>query len=378
VSAPQGLETLYRQSDIVVGGGRIALEAASLGCEVVAFGEKQSLGWLNAGLWGNAVRTNFGDMGEGDNFSPQFLGAEIEKAVRSALGFEGSTQGQGTRGLNPEHFTDYQLRRVGNELEQIYRSARMGYNFSSLPILMYHKVLDKPENSPHRIFVTTSRFESHLRFFKMMGFSTLTFSELADFWFERKPLAQMPRSPVLLTFDDGYRNNLINAGPLLVRYGMKASLFLLADSGINRNSWDPPSASDEDSMMLLDARERRLIEEFGFRIESHGLDHSRLTELPDGEVLFQLEESRRLLSQESGHEIVCCAYPYGDVDSRLPLLAAEVGYSFAVNTDRGGLRWFDEPHSLFRVNVFPEDGWFDLWRKTLPWYRRRYFHKRGQ
>lgn len=378
VSSKKGLEKLYRESDVVVGGGRIALEAASLGCEVVVFGEKQSLGWLNAGLWGRAVRSNFGDMGDSESFSPQFIGLEVEKASQYFLGGGAGLDGLGTRGLRAEHFSEYQLSLVGDELEQIYRSCRMGYNYSYLPILMYHKVLDKPEDSPHRIFVTTSRFESHLKFFKMMGFKTLTFSELADFWYERKPLQEMPWSPLLLTFDDGYRSNLVNAGPLLVRYKMKASLFLLADSSIRRNTWDPAVAGDEDSMALLDPSERARIEEFGFRVESHGLDHARLTELPDGEVLFQLEESRRRLSAEFGHEISCCAYPFGAVDARLPVLAAQAGYSFAVNTDRGGLRWFDEPCSLFRVNIFPEDGWFDLWRKTLPWYRRRYFRKRGQ
>lgn len=367
-----GLRALYDEADIVIGGGRIALEGLSRGCETIAFGEKSVVGWIDADNWSTAVSTNFGDMGAGRAFDPADITAELRKILAARI--KVSAPPPGTRSLETRHFAEYDLARVAARTEELYAGARMARACPALPILMYHKVVEKPLSSRHRIFVTQKTFARHLRVFRWRGFTTLTFADLAEFWTGRRPLTEFPRRPLLLTFDDGYENNARLAGPLLQAAGQRATLFLLSDSSIRENTWDGPEGGEK----LLTPAERAGVRKLGFRIESHGVDHRRLTECSDREALEQMRVSKTALERETHETVSCFAYPFGDVDPRLPELAREAGYLFAVNTDRGGLRWFDEPRSLFRVNVFPEDGIFDIWRKTLPWYRRRYHRKRGQ
>lgn len=364
-----GLQKFYDAADIVIGGGRIALEGLSRGCEAIAFGEKSVVGWVDRDNWSTAVATNFGDMGAGRRFDPAEITAELRKILAPPM-----SEARGTRSLTEKNFAEYDTDRVVARTEEIYAGARLARVCPALPILMYHKVVDTPLNSKHRIFVTRETFARHLRLFRWRGFHALTFKELADFWTGRRPLAEFPRRPLVLTFDDGYENNFRLAGPLLKNAGMAATIFLLADKTIRENTWDGPEGGEK----LLTPEERGRVRDFGFAVESHGIDHRRLTECEPAEALEQMRASKTALEKETGAPITCFAYPFGDIDPRLPELAREAGYLFAVNTDRGGLRWFDEPRSLFRVNVFPEDGIFDIWRKTLPWYRRRYFRKRGQ
>ena len=64
-------------------------------------------------------------------------------------------------------------------------------------------------------------------------------------------------------------------------------------------------------------------------------------------------------------------------DSRIKYLTKEVGYQFAVSTDSGGLTIEEDHFEIFRVAIFPEDGWFQLYKKTSSWYRNYYKRKRG-
>ena len=56
--------------------------------------------------------------------------------------------------------------------------------------------------------------------------------------------------------------------------------------------------------------------------------------------------------------------------------AQAAGYSYAVNTDTGAMLLEENPYSIFRVNIFPNETNFSLWKKTSRWYRKYYFWKR--
>jgi|GEM_PF-186878 len=384
VQAPSGLEELYQASEIVIGGGRIALEATSKGCETIAFGEKKIIGWLKDSNWSLAVDSNFGDMGIVEEFNSGAITAalaEIVNVKKDGISVhEVSTEiVQGTCGLQEKNFAPFDLKTITARLDEVYRGALLSRVAPNLPILMYHKVVPETSSAKHRIFVTTKTFEKHLQFFKSFGFQTLTFQELQQFWSGSKPLTDFPRRPLVLTFDDGYRNVLENAAPLLKKFGMKASLFILSDRSLLKNNWDEPDPNENpEHSRLMDQEDLQRLRTYGFELESHGVDHKNFTQLNEDQVFDQLKKSKLQIEADFSIEVSAAAYPFGAIDGRLPALAKKAGYSFAVNTDQGGLRWFDEPHSLFRINIFPEDSWFDLWRKTLPWYRRRYYRRRNR
>lgn len=102
-------------------------------------------------------------------------------------------------------------------------------NRQTLPILAYHRVIDFDENTPFdfevsNVSATPPQFEKQLAFLKA-HFNPITFGELKANRFEGTPL---PPHPVMITFDDGYKDNFTKAFPLLNKYGLKATFFLTA------------------------------------------------------------------------------------------------------------------------------------------------------
>lgn len=364
------LDPVLQRSKIVIASGRIALEAFAAGCEVIALGEARLEGRLNEDNLALQLATNFGDVGLEEALDPSAVHHELRKVLRDPL----SDRAREKLRLLLEK--EFGKERILAEIEELARGTRLLKKARGLPILMYHKVPSQEIRTRHRIFVTKENFEKHLMFFHSQGFATLTFQDLADFWFERRPLSEFPEKPLLLTFDDGYRDNLENALPLLRQYGMMANLFLLADHSITANNWDSEDGVAPAPLMTLE--EKKNLPPEIYHVGSHGLQHLDLRALSDEQILEQMMESKKILERDLGRPVHAFAYPFGWVSEKMPALARKAGYDFAVNTDRGALRWTDDRFSLFRVNIFPEESWFSLWKKTSPGYRRRYFKKRGQ
>ncbi|MFN7728376.1 MAG: polysaccharide deacetylase family protein [Bdellovibrio sp.] len=364
------LKTVFQTSFCVVASGRIAIEAFAFGCEVIALGEASLEGRLSSETLPFGLASNFGDVGPEKILDPSAVTHLIRNVIRSPLT---KTEREKVKVVLEQEFSKP---KICAAVEESYRSARLLRVARALPILMYHKVPDQEIPSRHKIYVSRDNFEKHLLFFQSQGFTTLTFDDLRDFWFEKRPLKDFPAKPLVLTFDDGYLDNLTNAAPLLEKYGMKATLFLLADHSIIQNTWDETEAGVD--ARLIDLEQKKALPAQVYGIGSHGLEHVDLRKISNDDVLKQMRVSKQKLEQDLGRSVVAFAYPFGHVDSRLPRLAQQAGYDFAVNTDRGALRWVDDRHSLFRINIFPHESWFSLWRKTSSWYRRSYFKKRGQ
>jgi peptidoglycan/xylan/chitin deacetylase (PgdA/CDA1 family) len=370
----KNLKSHLKNYQTVLAAGRVAMECLLTGIQVIAFGEAESLGLINRKTLRSALASNFGDIAENESspVNTVFLLKSFEKSWKEPLN---STEREFLRGEIQKQFSSEKIQPL---IVETYRAAVFKRRVPRwIPILMYHKIPQKIIQSQHRIFVTRERFGQHLKYFKKHGFNTLTFQDLQAYWTGERSLSQFPKKPLVLTFDDGYRDNLTEALPLLREHSMKAVIFLLSDHRLIENTWD--SEQGEAPATLMDLAEKKQIAQSGvFEIGSHGIDHLRLPSADDGEVLHQMQESKASLEKDLGVAVTSFAYPFGDIDPRLPVLAREAGYQFAVNTDRGGLDLSENPWSLFRVNIFPEDGSFQLWKKTSSWYRKYFYRKHGQ
>jgi peptidoglycan/xylan/chitin deacetylase (PgdA/CDA1 family) len=189
-----------------------------------------------------------------------------------------------------------------------------------LPILMYHKVAEIPQGTRHpQNHVLPSEFARQLTLLRMTGFSSISFDDYLEF---RAGRATLPRRPIIITFDDGYRSNNEIAVPLLHAHGFSATIFLVSSQVGRTNAWD----SDELQEPLLSPSDIRTMRAQGVRFGSHTRTHARLTSLPAGRALAELRDSRLALEDLLGERIRVIAYPWGAFDSALPPLAAEAGY----------------------------------------------------
>ena len=94
-------------------------------------------------------------------------------------------------------------------------------NTVRLTMLMYHQVTDSAEDSPA---VSAETFESHIKALIDAGYTAISFEELRDYVVDGTPL---PDQPVMITLDDGYTNTYDSAYPILQKYNMKATVFIV-------------------------------------------------------------------------------------------------------------------------------------------------------
>ncbi len=181
-----------------------------------------------------------------------------------------------------------------------------------IPILMYHACSDDVWGM-EGLFVSPSSMEEQLKYLVDNGYQTITFEDLnhlEDF-----------DKPVMLTFDDGYRDNYENLYPLLKKYDCKATIFVIA-------AW----VGGDDFMTEEQLKE---MSDSGYvSIQSHTLNHVELDVLGESRLIEEMEQSRLLLTRYTGKEPFVISYPNGKYSD----LATEVGaryYAFGIRKDGG-------------------------------------------
>ncbi len=139
---------------------------------------------------------------------------------------------------------------------------------------------------------------------------------------------------VAVTFDDGYRDVLLHAAPVLHALSIPATCFVLPGRMGERiqEDWDP------DQARLLTWDEARDLESLGVAIGGHTMTHPRLTTLSREEQRREIGECKRVIERELGHSIEAFAYPYGrevDYDAGIVQMVREAGYRYAFSNQYG-------------------------------------------
>jgi peptidoglycan/xylan/chitin deacetylase (PgdA/CDA1 family)/glycosyltransferase involved in cell wall biosynthesis len=360
------------KTDLVIGAGRVAIEALGAGRAVLALGEACYAGRVTEASYAAAAASNFGDI-----LARQ--GAEVvdwQLVLREAQAFW-QAPGRVPAALQQRVRADYDLATIAARVLAVYESARMKKAVPDfIPVLMYHKIPDAPLATKHQIFVTKENFEKHLAYFKAHDFTPITFLDYQEFASGRRPLAGFPRRPIILTFDDGYTDNYTNLLPLMQQYGYRGVLYLLGDFDIRYNQWDANFDPTEPRADIMDRAQKQTFVAAGWEIGAHTMTHAKLPELPAAEALAELRDSKAALEEALSTEIISFAYPYGALNEEVKALAQQAGFTYAVATDTGGMHLEDDRMQIFRINMFPHETPGSLFKKTATWYRKYYRWKR--
>ena len=222
----------------------------------------------------------------------------------------------------------------------------------TLRVLMYHKVNDVDGNS---VTVPVSLFDEQMAQLREFGYTPVALDSVIDHYVDGAPL---PLGAVLITFDDGYRDNLANAVPILQRYGYPAVLFVpIGYLGGRR-----PLPHDEHLAVrgivnpTLDWSELAELERAGVRIESHGIGHKPLADLEVDEAAREITLSKLRLEEALGRPVRAFAYVKGsEAHYRLVHLSLlrQAGYDIAFTSISGANGPGTDPLQLHRYNVEP-------------------------
>lgn len=219
-----------------------------------------------------------------------------------------------------------------------------------LRVLMYHKVNDDPA-AP--LTVPVSLFDEQMAQLRELGYSVVDLDSVLAHYVGG---AVLPPRPVLITFDDGYRDNLDNAAPVLVRHGYPAVVFVpiayLDDS---------QPLPHEESFAMLGRQHRTVdwgalaeLEAAGVRVESHGISHRPLTALELDEAAREIALSKLRLEERLGRPVRAFAYVKGSEAHFRPVhlgLVRQAGYELAFTSVSGLNTPGTDPMRLHRYNV---------------------------
>jgi peptidoglycan/xylan/chitin deacetylase (PgdA/CDA1 family) len=351
------VKKIFSANELIIGAGRVPVEAMRHGLPVIAVGENRYIGPIDANTISDAKATNFGDCDQLQPWQTQQLVDDLRALVT------------GERMLPVAEYetyvADYRLDVVYPKVMNVYRQALMDnwlQCFKEIPVLTYHRVLrEKPEGSKFNIYVTVAELEWQIQSLKQRGVDFITFKDIAD--------GVRVKKPVILTFDDGYEDNYQNLLPLLQKHNAKAVIYALGDRTIKNNYWDIAKGEPEARLMsdeyLLACHASGLIE-----IGAHGLTHRRLSQLNGDEAQHEISESKSALEKLLGSEVVSFAYPYGDYGVRETELVRQVGYLFGVATVTGPVKMADDLMRVRRITMFPNAKMAGFRKKTSGWYLR--------
>ena len=188
-------------------------------------------------------------------------------------------------------------------------------------ILMYHSIADLPD---HFNSVAPSMFARQMEHLAEKRFPVIRLSELAQRLRERQNLG----GAVVLTFDDGFRNNSTAAFPILKKYGFSATIFVATGRVGTTNEKYALEYMRENELKELEAS--GLID-----IEPHTDSHPKLTQLIIERARGEIARSREFLRKLLGKQGRFFAYPYGDYNDDIKRLVKEFGFDAAVTVREG-------------------------------------------
>ena len=223
-----------------------------------------------------------------------------------------------------------------------------------IPILMYHSIQDGASDRRPYFDINTSpdRFAQQMKFLREQGYRTV---HLEEAW---KLLAEDRRDSryVVITFDDGYRDFLTAAYPIMAEFGHTAALFV-------------PSGLIQDERAHFQQRECltwseiRELHTNGIEIGSHSVTHRELKFLRTSELEAEVSNSKQTIENKIGHSIRSFSYPYAFPESEavfsqtLRELLEKHGYQNGVTTIIGSS---SRDSDRFLLPRLPVNSWDDI------------------
>lgn len=207
-------------------------------------------------------------------------------------------------------------------------------------ILVYHSVGHmEPQTDPYRINVLPETFDKHLK------------------------VISGSKDKIDITFDDGYGNNFKDAFPLLKKYNLSATFFLVTDFVDGKIKAEVFGGRDfKERPLTWD--EVKIMDRAGMKFGSHSKTHKLLTQISEEELKAELLDSKRRIEEVVAHKIDGFAYPFGDVDSfngRIKAGLKESNYNYAYTNIMGSNSVEDsDKFALRRIRIHSEDGPFKL------------------
>ena len=345
-----------RESSIVIGAGRVAVEAILCEVPVLAIGEAESVGIVTLDRLNTALKSNFGDISL--NHAPTFRWTDVIPEIDKGFNINKDD----LKTLRERVIEEFSIESIVENIEKIYQREIVKKKKYEMPVIMYHRVIkDESEKGVHGTYVTVEQFEEQMKYLKKKGYETVTFKDLLNNRYKQR--FDKDKKWIMLTFDDGYKDNYENAFPILKKYQFKGIIYVL--DGIEYNKWDVDNPGNpEKRFTLMNQDELLEMQNYGIEFGGHTSTHPRLAELSTEQVKSEIINSKSNIEKIIGKELLSFAYPYGSLNEEVKRIPQEAGYKFAVATDSGSIVFSDDLFEIRRIGIFPTNNLFNFKRKV--------------
>jgi peptidoglycan/xylan/chitin deacetylase (PgdA/CDA1 family) len=204
---------------------------------------------------------------------------------------------------------------------------------------MYHYISVPPEDADiYRtdLSVTPDNFRAQMIYLVENGYSTIDFYDLSLAIVNKR---ELPPKPVIITLDDGYRDNYENAFPILKEFGLTATIFIPTDfidqGNPNHLSWE----------MIEE------MAEYGIRFEPHSKTHPDLRDRDREFLIWEILGPQETLAAHLGYTPRYFAYPGGRYDEAVITILAELDFWGAVTTAGGKWQGYNDRYEWTRMRV---------------------------
>ncbi|MBD3426460.1 MAG: polysaccharide deacetylase family protein [Candidatus Omnitrophica bacterium] len=206
-----------------------------------------------------------------------------------------------------------------------------------IPILMYHSISDDRGSS---LNVTAENFDRQMRFLVMGEYSVISLDDLVrGIRQERK----FHPKTVVITFDDGFEDNYLKAFPVLAKYKLPATIFLVAGYISEREGY-------------LDWDQVKLMMDNGIDFGAHTVNNVYLPSVEDTRTLWwEVHGPRNIIENNTGKAPGYFCYPTGGFNTKVKNAVKRAGYEGACTTNRGFDRLNRDVYELNRIKVTNSD-----------------------
>jgi peptidoglycan/xylan/chitin deacetylase (PgdA/CDA1 family) len=188
-----------------------------------------------------------------------------------------------------------------------------------------------------------------MRWLRRNGYHAVTSHDVARHLSAGRPFAGRP---VLISFDDAYRDFHDAAWPVLRAHDLTAEIFVVTDKVGGHADWD---ADYGPTAPLMGWPQIQALAAAGVSFGSHMASHSHMAELSSREIVLEAARSRAALERALGKPCLSIAAPFGEGDERFVRIARQCGYESAFTTDPGHAALGQDPLRLPRIEVV--GGW---------------------
>jgi peptidoglycan/xylan/chitin deacetylase (PgdA/CDA1 family) len=247
-------------------------------------------------------------------------------------------------------------KRYREEVYGVMKKQRALGDSSGIRVLLYHRILQGAADSDWaNVGTSIEAFKKQMELLDTWGYTAIT---LHDYMLYHNGELDLPKKPVIITFDDAYKEIYDVVFPILKSYGMKAVLFIVADRSITRSEWDRDSG---EMYQLLDQYQILELRAAGFEIGSHTISHPRLTLMPENVAREELTRSRMLLEMFLNAPVMSFAYPFGLINNNIKQLVKEAGYTTACASYSGPPLFGEDLYEIRRIKTSNSTNAFVFW-----------------